>query len=393
GKTVCAVAGACMSIDNGFQVAFMAPTEILAEQHYLNVHRWFSDLGIPVVLLKGGMGKQRKEILQQVRSGAMPVIIGTHAIIQSDVEFHRLGLVIIDEQHRFGVDQRKRLKNKSLCPDVLNMSATPIPRTLSMVVYGDLDVSIIDTMPEGRQKVKTYVLSEDKREKARAMVEKELGSGRGVFIVYPVIEESETPGVRNATQMAEHWQNLVFPDHRVGLLHGKMNTKDKEDIMERFRQKGIDILVCTTVIEVGIDIPHATMIVVENAERFGLTQLHQLRGRVGRGSETARCVLLTSSVRTRLASKRLKIMEKTNDGFTIAEEDLRIRGVGDMLGVRQSGLPPFRIGDIVRDIDIMAKARKIAEDYTNALSDPELEGLMSNIGDRFEDKQEFSGIA
>lgn len=393
GKTVCAVAGACVAIDSGFQVAFMAPTEILAEQHYLNVHRWFGDLGIPAILLKGGMGKERKEIVKKIRSGAVPIIVGTHAIIQSDVDFHRLGLVIIDEQHRFGVDQRKRLKNKSFYPDVLNMSATPIPRTLSMVIYGDLDVSVIDTLPEGRQAIKTIVLSEDKRDKARVMVEKELRSKSGIFIVYPIIEESENAGIRNATQMAGHWQNSVFPEHRVGLLHGRMNTKDKENIMEMFRQRKIDILVCTTVIEVGIDIPHATMIIVENAERFGLSQLHQLRGRVGRGSEPARCILLTSTARTNLASKRLKIMEKTNDGFTIAEEDLRIRGVGDMLGVRQSGLPPFRVGDIVRDIDIMGQARRIAEEFASTLSDRELQELMNRIGDRFEDKQALSDIA
>lgn len=393
GKTVCAVAGACVAVDSGFQVAFMAPTEILAEQHYLNVHRWFGDLGIPVVLLKGNMGRQRREALQEIRGGAVPVVIGTHAIIQSDVAFHRLGFVIIDEQHRFGVDQRKRLRAKSLSPDVLNMSATPIPRTLSMVIYGDLDVSVIDTMPGGRQPVKTLVLPEDKRENVKAMVEKELNADRGVFVVYPLIEESETPGMRNATRMAEHLQRSVFPDHRVGLLHGRLNTKDKESIMERFRQKKIDILVCTTVIEVGIDVPHATMIVIENAERFGLSQLHQLRGRVGRGSGPASCILLTSSSRTNIASKRLKIMERTGDGFAIAEEDLRIRGVGDMLGVRQSGMPPFRIGDIVRDIDIMTRARSIAEDYTKTLSDRELEDLVARIGDRFDDTREFSEIA
>ena len=393
GKTVCAVAGTCVAVDSGFQVAFMAPTEILAEQHYLNVHRWFSELGIPVVLLKGNMGKQRRAVLDEIRSGAVPVIIGTHAIIQSDVTFHRLGLVIIDEQHRFGVDQRKRLRKKSFSPDVLNMSATPIPRTLSMVVYGDLDVSVIDMMPEGRQAVKTLVFAEDKRAKAEAMVEKELKAGHGVFIVYPLIDESDTPGMRNATGMAEHWQRSVFPGHRVGLLHGRLNTKDKESIMERFRQKKIDILVCTTVIEVGIDVPHATTIVIENAERFGLSQLHQLRGRVGRGSGPASCILLASSLRTNLASKRLKIMEKTNDGFAIAEEDLKIRGVGDMLGVRQSGMPPFRIGDIVRDIDIMARARRIAEEYTKTLSDDELQGLVAAIGNRFDDPREFSGTA
>ncbi len=393
GKTVCAVAGACIAIDNGFQVAFMAPTEILAEQHYLNVHRWFTELGIPVALLKGGLGRERAGILSGIRSGAVPVIIGTHAIIQSDVEFARLGLVIIDEQHRFGVEQRKKLKRKSRHPDVLNMTATPIPRTLSMVVYGDLDVSVIDTMPAGRQKVATKVLPETDRDKAHALIEKELKAGHGIFVVYPVIEESEMEGVRDARTMASHLQTSVFPGYRISLLHGRMNAREKEDVMYAFRNGGIDILVCTTVIEVGIDVPRATMIVVENAERFGLSQLHQLRGRVGRGRLPSTCLLLTSERKTTLASRRLRIMEKTTDGFVIAEEDLRIRGVGDMLGIRQSGLPPFRIGDIVKDIDLMTRARRIAERYTAGLSDKDLEKLLAQIGGRFDDARDLAGIA
>ena len=393
GKTVCAVACACVAIDNGFQVAFMAPTEILAEQHYLNVHRWFGELGVPVALLKGGMGRERRGIIDSIRTGAVPIVIGTHAMIQADVEFHKLGLVIIDEQHRFGVEQRKRLKDKSRRPDILSMTATPIPRTLSMVVYGDLDVSIIDAMPAGRQKVATKVLSDDDREKAHTMIRQELEGGHGVFIVYPLVEESEQSGVRDATGMASHLQRDMFPEYRVGLLHGRMSAKDKEDVMGRFRQGMVDVLVCTTVIEVGIDVPRATMIVVENAERFGLSQLHQLRGRVGRGTQKSRCLLLASTKRTHLATKRLRIMEKTNDGFEIAEEDLRLRGVGDMLGVRQSGLPPFRIGDIIRDIDIMIQARRVAEDFTQNLPDRAMKVLLEYIGDRFEDKRDLSGIA
>lgn len=393
GKTVCAVAGACIAIDNGYQVAFMAPTEILAEQHYLNVHRWFAELEIPVVLLKGGLGSQRKGVLDDIRSGSVPVVIGTHAMIQSDVDFSRLGFVIIDEQHRFGVEQRKKLKAKSRRPDVLNMTATPIPRTLSMVVYGDLDVSVIDTMPAGRQKVATKVLPERGRDRARALIEKELKAGHGVFIVYPVIDESEMSGVRDARSMAAHLQASVFPDYRISLLHGRMNAREKEDAMYAFRNGDIDILVCTTVIEVGIDVPRATMIVVENAERFGLSQLHQLRGRVGRGRLPSTCLLLTAEERTRLAARRLRIMEKTGDGFVIAEEDLRIRGVGDMLGIRQSGLPPFRIGDIIKDIDLMTRARRIAGEYTARLSDGKLLRALAGIGGRFEDVRGLSGIA
>ena len=393
GKTVCAVASACVAIDSGFQAAFMAPTEILAEQHYLNVHRWFAELGIPVTLLKGGMGRERRDVLEAIRTGATPIVIGTHAMIQKDVDFHRLGLVIIDEQHRFGVEQRKRLKDKSRLPDVLSMTATPIPRTLSMVVYGDLDVSVIDMMPSGRQAVATKVLSEDDRGRAHAMMRQELAAGRGIFVVYSLVEESENIPIRDAKSMAAELQHTVFPEYRVGLLHGKMSAKDKEDVMTRFREGKIDVLVCTTVIEVGIDVPRATMIVVENAERFGLSQLHQLRGRVGRGTQASRCLLLASTKRTHLATKRLRIMEKTTDGFAIAEEDLRIRGVGDMLGTRQSGMPVFRIGDIIRDIDIMIAARRIAEDLMDGISDGEVKRLLQHIGDRFEDKRDLSDIA
>jgi ATP-dependent DNA helicase RecG len=393
GKTVCAVACACVAIDNGFQAAFMAPTEILAEQHYLNVHRWFAELGVPVALLKGGMGRERRDVIEGIRTGVTPIVIGTHAMIQGDVEFHRLGLVVIDEQHRFGVEQRKRLKDKSRRPDVLSMTATPIPRTLSMVVYGDLDVSVINEMPSGRQKVVTKVLSDDDRERAQGMMREELAAGRGIFVVYPLVEESENNPVRDAKSMAAELQRAVFLEYRVGLLHGRMSAKDKEDVMTRFRNGDIDVLVCTTVIEVGIDVPRATMIVVENAERFGLSQLHQLRGRVGRGTEPSRCVLIASTKRTHLATRRLRIMEKTSDGFAIAEEDLKIRGVGDMLGVRQSGMPAFRIGDIVRDIDIMVEARKRAEELTAGISEGEMTRLMRHIGDRFEDGRDLSDIA
>lgn len=393
GKTVCAVACACVAIDNGFQAVFMAPTEILAEQHYLNVHRWFAGLGVPVALLKGGMGRERRDVLEGIRTGATPIVIGTHAVIQADVEFHKLGLVVIDEQHRFGVEQRKRLKDKSRRPDVLSMTATPIPRTLSMVVYGDLDVSVINEMPSGRRKVVTKVLSDNERERAERMMREELAAGHGIFVVYPLVEESGDIPVRDAKSMSAELQRAVFPEYRVGLLHGRMSAKDKEDVMTRFREGEIDVLVCTTVIEVGIDVPRATMMVVENAERFGLSQLHQLRGRVGRGTEPSRCILLASTKRTHLATRRLRIMEKTSDGFLIAEEDLKIRGVGDMLGVRQSGMPAFRIGDIVSDLDIMIEARKIAEEVTAGVSEEEMAGFMRHIGDRFEDERDLSEIA
>lgn len=361
GKTICAVIAACIAIDNGYQVAFMAPTEILAEQHYLTIHRFFEMLRIPVAFLRGNMGKERKPVLKGIKDGETAVIVGTHAIIQKDVAFNKLGLIVIDEQHRFGVLQRRLLIEKSVTPDVLMMTATPIPRTLSMVVYGDLDVSVIDEMPKGRQPIATKVFLEDAKGRVHALIEKEITGGHQAFIVYPLVDESDKVDLLNATQMFAYFRDSLFPAHRIGLLHGAMKAEEKEKTMALFKDGAIDILVCTTVIEVGIDVPNATIIVIEHAERFGLSQLHQLRGRVGRGAHPSKCALITSSRRTEVATKRLRIMEKTNDGFKIAEEDMLIRGVGDMLGVRQSGIPKFRVGDILRDMDIMLHARSIAE--------------------------------
>ncbi len=383
GKTICAVIASCLVIDSGYQVAFMAPTEILAEQHFLSVHRYFEALNIPVIFLRGNMGKNRKAVLDGIKSGNTSVIIGTHAIIQKDVTFHKLGLVVIDEQHRFGVLQRKWLIEKGLLPDVLMMTATPIPRTLSMVVYGDLDVSIIDEMPKGRQSIKTKLFLDDDKAKVYEMVEEEIKKGHQIYIVYPLVEESDKMELLNATKMATHFQKSVFARYRIGLLHGSMKAEEKEETMNRFKNKMIDILVCTTVIEVGIDVPNATMIVIEHAERFGLSQLHQLRGRVGRGTHASKCVLVTSSRRTALATKRLRIMEKTTDGFKIAEEDMLIRGVGDMLGTRQSGIPRFRVGDIIRDMDLMLRARNICTESLPRLTAENLKEIKEAIQDRW----------
>ncbi len=383
GKTICAVIASCLVIDSGYQVAFMAPTEILAEQHFLSVHRYFEALNIPVIFLRGNMGKNRKAVLDGIKSGNTSVIIGTHAIIQKDVTFHKLGLVVIDEQHRFGVLQRKWLIEKGLLPDVLMMTATPIPRTLSMVVYGDLDVSIIDEMPKGRQSIKTKLFLDDDKAKVYEMVEEEIKKGHQIYIVYPLVEESDKMELLNATKMASHFQKSVFARYRIGLLHGSMKAEEKEETMNRFKNKMIDILVCTTVIEVGIDVPNATMIVIEHAERFGLSQLHQLRGRVGRGTHASKCVLVTSSRRTALATKRLRIMEKTTDGFKIAEEDMLIRGVGDMLGTRQSGIPRFRVGDIIRDMDLMLRARNICTESLPRLTAENLKEIKDAIQDRW----------
>jgi ATP-dependent DNA helicase RecG len=432
GKTICAVMASCIAVDNECQVAFMAPTEILAEQHYLSVHRFFDGLGVSVAFLRGNMGKQRKDILRQIREGRTSIIIGTHALIQKDVKFHRLGLVIIDEQHRFGVLQRKMLKDRGkmeegrvqgvkesrgqgeetteavedfqianrksqfttkFIPHTLVMSATPIPRTLSMVIYGDLDVSVIDELPKGRQKIWTKVYLEQNRPAVYRMMEDELKHGKQVFIVYPLVDESDKMELLNAKDMAVHLQKTAFPSYKIGLIHGRMKPQEKERVMERFKDGNIDILVCTTVIEVGIDVPNATMIVIEHAERFGLSQLHQLRGRVGRGAHASKCILITSTKRTDIATKRLKTMEDTSDGFKIAEEDMKIRGPGEMLGQRQSGIPDFRVGDVVKDIDIMIEARKAAKEALDVIGNEGLAIIKDKVNTRWKSRIDLVDIS
>jgi len=404
GKTICAVLASCIAIDNGYQVAFMAPTEILAEQHYLSIHSAFENMGISTVFLRGNMGRERDRLLKGIEEGKIQVIVGTHALIQEDVLFNRLGLVIIDEQHRFGVIQRKLLKEKAISrektggnmdgskvlntkienhiiPHTLVMTATPIPRTLSMVVYGDLDVSIIDEMPTGRQTIETKVLNEKDKDQAYKIIEDEIKKGRQAYIVYPLVEESDKMDLLNAKEMALYLSHSIFPSCNVGLLHGRMRPEEKEETMGLFKKGMIDILVCTTVIEVGIDCPNASIIVIEHAERFGLSQLHQMRGRVGRGIYPSKCILISSSKKTDLATKRLKIMEQTTDGFIIAEEDMKIRGPGDIMGARQSGIPDFRVGNIVRDSVIMTKARAMAKEAMNQLSEQAL-ARIKNIAER-----------
>jgi ATP-dependent DNA helicase RecG len=374
GKTVVAVLAATIALDSACQVAFMAPTEILAEQHYLSIHGMLKELGIEPVLVRGNMGAERSASLGKIADGDARVIVGTHALLQPDVLFHRLGLAVIDEQHRFGVVQRSLLKDKGENPNVLVMSATPIPRTLSMVVYGDLDVSLIDDMPPSRQRVRTEVVDESQRRRVYDAVLREAGEGHQVFVVHPMVEESEDQGVRGAKESLFEWRRL-FPSLRVALLHGRMKAEEKEAVMIAFRDGAMDVLVCTTVVEVGIDVPNATLMVVEHAERFGLSQLHQLRGRVGRGPDPAACMLVSASVRTASAAKRLRALEKTNDGFAIAEEDMKLRGPGDMIGVRQAGVPVFRIGSIVRDGDIMSLARKVAREALESADPAEMARL------------------
>jgi ATP-dependent DNA helicase RecG len=393
GKTICAIAASCIAIDNKYQVAFMAPTEILAEQQYLAIHKFFNNMGLTVAYLRGNMGKERSDVINSIKTGRIEVVVGTHALLQEDVEFNKLGLVIIDEQQRFGVMQRKILKQKGPFPDMLVMTATPIPRTLSMVVYGDLDVSVIDEMPEGRQKILTKVFFDGDNNTAFKLVEEELKKGGQAFIVYPLVEESQKIDMLNATNMAKLLQKTVFFNRKVGLLHGRMKSDEKEKVMSLFQKKLIDVLVCTTVIEVGIDIPNATVIVIEHSERFGLSQLHQLRGRVGRGLKQSRCIMVASEKLTAIGRQRLKVMEKTTDGFQIAEEDMRLRGPGEMFGLKQSGIPAFRLGNLVRNGDIMSSAKQTAEQILPKLSSKELNQIKERATQKWGDSVNLSEIA
>jgi ATP-dependent DNA helicase RecG len=371
GKTVVALLTCLCVLECGYQAAIMAPTEVLAEQHFLNVHRWMAPLGIKAGLLTSRvMGSEREDLYQRIRAGQIQLVIGTHAVIQEGVEFNRLGLAVIDEQHKFGVVQRGLLKKKGENPDVLVMTATPIPRTLAMTLYGDLDVSLIDEMPPGRVPVETKVFPESARAKVYRIVEEEVKRGRQAFVVYPLVEESEKLDLKDATRMAEHLQKEIFPEFRIGLLHGRMKSDEKEAILTEVQKGRIQILVATTVIEVGIDIPNASVMVVEHAERFGLSQLHQLRGRIGRGRYPSKCILLAQYRSSEEARVRLRAMEKTTDGFKIAEEDLALRGPGEFFGIRQSGLPDFRVAHVIRDTPILIEARK--EAFRLIQEDPEL---------------------
>ena len=370
GKTVVSMAAMISACENGYQAAIMVPTEILAEQHYNRIKDWSSALDLRAVLLTGGMkNAERENIFDGIRKGHANIICGTHALIQKDVAFSKLGLVVIDEQHRFGVVQRASLRQKGVNPDVLVMTATPIPRTLAMTVYGDLDISIIDECPPGRKEIRTKVFFEEERNRVYEIMRTELGKGNQVFVVYPLVEESENLDLRDATKMADHLQKEIFPDHRVGLIHGRMKGKDKDETMAGFLNRDINILVSTTVIEVGIDIPHASLIVIEHAERFGLSQLHQLRGRVGRSDIPSFCILMSHRRGSDDSIRRLRVMEETNDGFKIAEEDLAIRGPGEFMGTRQSGVPDFRIAHILRDAHILAEARSDAFAFAKNISD------------------------
>jgi len=396
GKTVVALLACLYVIECGYQAAIMAPTEVLAEQHYLNLHRWVEPLGVQVALLTSSIkGSEKEDLYQRIKKGEVQLVIGTHAVIQEAVEFHQLGLAIIDEQHKFGVVQRGLLKKKGENPDVLVMTATPIPRTLAMTIYGDLDVSLIDEMPPGRMPVETRVYPEPARARVYRILEEEVRKGRQVFIVYPLVEESEKLQLRDATRMAEQLQKEVFPEFRIGLLHGRMKSEEKEAIMMEFKGGKIQILVATTVIEVGIDIPNASVMVVEHAERFGLSQLHQLRGRIGRGRYPSKCILLAQYRSSEEAKVRLRAMERTTDGFQIAEEDLGLRGPGEFFGTRQSGLPDFRVAHILRDAPILVEARKEAFHLVEedpALMQPSHSALKNVLVRRWKGRLELATI-
>ena len=361
GKTLVAAETAVIAIENGYQAAVLAPTEILATQHYFYFKNLFQKMGYVVALLTGSAtGREKSQLKKLIAEGLIHVGIGTHALLEEDVEWKRLGLAIIDEQHRFGVMQRLQLASKGVHPDVLVMTATPIPRTLALTIYGDLDVSIIDELPPGRQPIETRHATEDHIEGVYSFLKSQITAGRQAYVVYPVIEENEA--LKAAEKMYEHLSQKVFPDIRVGLLHGRLKTADKEAVMEEFRRGAVQILVSTTVIEVGVDVPNATVMLIEQAERFGLAQLHQLRGRVGRGAEQSYCILVTGKLGD-AGRERIRTMVESNDGFYIAEMDLKLRGPGEFFGTKQSGLPALRIGSIIRDQDVLEVARSEAQAF------------------------------
>ena len=372
GKTLVAFAAALVAKENKFQTAIMVPTEILSEQHYQNALKYLEPLGLTVGLLTGSMKQsERQQTYEMLKTGVIDVIVGTHALIQDQVEFRNLGFVVIDEQHRFGVHQRSLLKKKGLSPHFLVMTATPIPRTLAMTVYGDLDVSVIDELPPGRSPIVTRVTYESKREQVIKFMRDQLKAGRQAYVVYPLVEESEKIDLKDAVSSFKEFEDEFAGEFNVGLLHGKMKSDEKEEVMRKFRAKEFDVLVSTTVIEVGVDVPNANLMLIEHAERFGLSQLHQLRGRVGRGEHKSYCVLMLGRAVSDESRERTQIMEQTSDGFKIAEADLAIRGPGEFLGARQSGLPGFKMANLVRDVKVLQEARDAA--FKVLEQDPNLE--------------------
>lgn len=376
GKTIIAILSIFKAIVSGYQTVMMAPTEILANQHFEEISNLLGSFNIKCELLVGSLkAKKKEELLEEIKKGNIDIVVGTHALIQDSVMFKRLGLAITDEQHRFGVKQRAKLTEKGITPDVLVMSATPIPRTLAMILYGDLDISIIDELPPGRQKIDTYAVSENMKMRAFEFLRKQIDEGRQAYIVCPLVEESETLDIKSATEVYEEMKELYGQNYNVGLLHGKMKPKEKDEIMKRFKENSIQILISTTVIEVGVNVSNANIMLIMNAERFGLAQLHQLRGRVGRGKYKSYCILINKS-KNKVARERMRIMEKTSNGFIISEKDLELRGPGEFFGIKQHGLPELKIANIFTDMKILKIAQNVANDI---LKEDPLLNLPKNI--------------
>jgi ATP-dependent DNA helicase RecG len=396
GKTIVAALAVLTAVEAGYQAAVMAPTEILAEQHFLTFQRLLGPLDVPVTMLTSGLrGRDRDSRRAALAAGDLACVVGTHALVDEGVEFRRLGLAVVDEQHRFGVHQRARLRAKGEHPDLLVMTATPIPRTLALTLYGDLDVSILDELPPGRRPVRTLHRTEARRQRIYAFLRDQVAAGRQIYVVYPLVEESEAVDLKAATDMARHFQQDVFGDREVGLIHGRLPVDEKDAIMRRFKAGELHVLVSTTVIEVGIDVPNASVMLIEHAERFGLSQLHQLRGRVGRGPWSSYCILLTGTRLGEDARRRIEAMVATADGFRIAEIDLELRGPGEFFGTRQSGLPEFRVADLVRDARVLEEARREATALITAdpeLRDPLLRPLREQLLVRWRGKLDLASV-
>lgn len=386
GKTIVAVLALVKAVKSGYQGAFMAPTEILAEQHRNSIGPLLAPFGIRISLLTGSItGKAAKETLEDIRNGETDIVIGTHALLEDKVVFKNLGLVVTDEQHRFGVRQRAKLSGKGENPDILVMTATPIPRTLALILYGDLDISIIDELPPGRKQIRTYAVHADMRQRIDNFIRKQVAEGRQVYIVCPLVDDSDAVEAKAASGLAEQLAKKTFSDLKVGLIHGRMKAAEKDAVMNSFIAGDLDILVSTTVIEVGVNVPNASLMVIENAERFGLAQLHQLRGRVGRGGYQSYCVLFNES-RSQVAEERMKVMESTSDGFVISEKDLELRGPGDFFGTRQHGIPELKIANLYKDMEILKLAQEAAQKLLSAdrlLKTPENRLLKQAIREKF----------